>query len=146
MKAVKSIMVMALVVAAMMSCEIEMSGNGDLDGYWHLVRVDTLTTGGVCDMSGKRVFWSVQSSLINATDYDRQYRGYFFHFDKSETTLRLFDPYADKRADGDIKVEDSSEISHLGINALDETFRIEQLSGSRMTIATEQLRLSFKKM
>lgn len=139
-------MVMALVVAAMMSCEIEMSGNGDLDGYWHLVRVDTLATGGMCDMSGKRVFWSVQSSLINATDYDRHYRGYFFHFDKSETTLRLFDPYADKRADGDIKVEDPSEISHLGINALDETFRIEQLSGSRMTIATEQLRLSFKKM
>ena len=26
-------------------CSIEMSDNGELDGYWHLERVDTLSTG-----------------------------------------------------------------------------------------------------
>jgi len=42
MKTIKSIIVMAFAISAMMSCEIETSGNGDLDGFWHLVRVDTL--------------------------------------------------------------------------------------------------------
>lgn len=145
MKAIKSVLVMALTVF-MASCEIETSGNGDLDGFWHLVRVDTLSTGGVCDMSGGRVFWSVQVSLLNVIDYDKSYKGYLLHFDHKDASLRVFDPYADKRAEGDIKVEDPSVLSPLGINALDETFGIERLDGSRMTLSTERLRLSFKKM
>ena len=32
------------------SCELERDHNGDLAGYWHLERVDTLQTGGVKDM------------------------------------------------------------------------------------------------
>lgn len=39
------------------SCDIETSDNGDLDGYWHLVRVDTLATGVSSDLSETRVFW-----------------------------------------------------------------------------------------
>ena len=73
---------MAFAISAMMSCEIETSGNGDLDGFWHLVRVDTLSTGGMCDMSGRRVFWSVQVGILNATDYDRYHKGYLFHLTK----------------------------------------------------------------
>lgn len=146
MRTIKVLIVMALSAAAMTSCEIETSGNGDLDGFWHLVRVDTLATGGVRDMSGGRVFWSVQVGLLNATDYDKYPKGYLFHFDKTDSTLRIFDPYADNRAEGDIKVEDPALLNHLGINALDETFSIERLEGSRMTLATERLRLSFKKM
>lgn len=145
MKAIKSVMVMALSVF-MMSCEIETSDNGDLDGFWHLVRVDTLATGGVCDLSDGRVFWSVQADLLNVIDYDKSYKGYLLRFDYNDSSLHIFDPYADKRAEGDIKVEDPSVLSPLGINALDETFGIERLDGSRMTLSTERLRLSFKKM
>lgn len=137
---------MALAVSVVASCDLETSDNGDLDGFWHLVRVDTLSTGGVCDMSGRRVFWSVQMNLLNATDYDTAARGYVFHFDNTGSTLRLYDAYADNRAEGDIKVEDPSVLSPLGINALEETFRIESLGSSRMTLATDELRLSFKKM
>ena len=137
---------MAFAISAMMSCEIETSGNGDLDGFWHLVRVDTLSTGGMCDMSGRRVFWSVQVGILNATDYDRYHKGYLFHFDKTDSSLQIFDPYKDNRTEGDIKIEDPSELYHLGINAIDETFIIEQLEGSRMTLVTDVLRLSFRKM
>ncbi len=129
---------MAFAISAMMSCEIETSGNGDLDGFWHLVRVDTLSTGGMCYMSGRRVFWSVH--------YDRYHKGYLFHFDKTDSSLHIFDPYKDNRTEGDIKIEDPSELYHLGINAIDETFIIEQLEGSRMTLVTDVLRLSFRKM
>lgn len=146
MKAIKSVIIAVLAVSCLASCDLETSDNGDLDGFWHLVRVDTLTTGGVCDMSEKRVFWSVQAKLLNVTDYDKSSRGYVFHFENSGSSLRVFEPYEDNRAEGDIKVEDPSVLSPFGINALEETFTIEGLSGSRMTLATEELRLSFKKM
>ena len=93
---------MAFAISAMMSCEIETSGNGDLDGFWH--------------------------------------------FYKTDSSLHIFDPYKDNRTEGDIKIEDPSELYHLGINAIDETFIIEQLEGSRMTLVTDVLRLSFRKM
>ena len=145
MKAIKSFFIAALMASCMASCDIETSDNGDLDGFWHMERVDTLATGGVCDLSERRVFWSVQVGLVNVTDYDKEARGYLFHFENVNSSLRLYDPYKDNREDGDIKVEDPSILSPYGVNALDETFRIEGLSANRMTLATDELRLSFKK-
>ena len=49
-------------------CSIEMSDNGELDGYWHLERVDTLSTGGVCDLSGQLRFWAVQAKMLALMD------------------------------------------------------------------------------
>lgn len=135
-----------IALSALSSCEIETSANGDLDGFWHLVRVDTLSTGGVRDMSAGRVFWSVQADLLNITDYDRHYKGYLFHFENTGSSLRVYDPYEDNRAEGDIKVEDPSVLFPLGVNALDETFGIDRLDGSSMTLSTDELRLNFKKM
>jgi len=146
MKAVKSFIIMALAVSVMASCDLETYDNGKLDGFWHMVRVDTLSTGGMCDMSDRRVFWGVQANLLNVADYDKAPRGYIFHFENAGSTLRLYDAYVDNREEGDIKVEDPSVLSPFGINALEETFRIESLGSSHMTLATDELRLSFKKM
>ena len=52
------------------SCDIETSGNGKLDGYWHMTAVDTIATGGTADLSQKRLFWGVQHKLINLSDRD----------------------------------------------------------------------------
>lgn len=137
---------MALTVSVMASCDLETSDNGNLDGFWHMVRVDTLSTGGTCGMPDRRVFWSVQKNIINVADYDKTPRGYIFHFENTGSSLRLYDAYTDNRAEGDIKVEDPSELSPFGINALEETFQIESLGRSHMTLTTNRLRLSFKKM
>ena len=50
------------------ACEIETHDNGKLDGFWHLEKVDTIATGGVCDMSQQKVFWSVQAMIIEVSD------------------------------------------------------------------------------
>ena len=41
-----------LIITFMMiiACDIHRSDNGDLDGFWQLKSVDTLSTGGTCDM------------------------------------------------------------------------------------------------
>ena len=33
----------------LVSCELETSGNKQLDGYWQMSQVDTLATGGITD-------------------------------------------------------------------------------------------------
>ncbi len=145
MKTIKSIGLTLLMAVGLASCELETSDNGHLDGFWHLTRVDTLSTGGTTDLSAKRIFWGVQVRLLNVVDYDKSVKGYFFRFENKGTTLRLYDAYEDNYKDGDFKVEDPSVLSPFGINALDETFTIENISNSRMTLATAELRLSFRK-
>lgn len=131
---------------AVSSCSLETSSNGDLDGFWHLTRVDTIATGGVCDMSGERVFWSIQMNLLNVTDFANSSYGYLLRFRDENSILRVYDPYTHDRMNGDVKVEDSSVLAPLGINQLDESFKIESLSSSRMTLSTDDLRLNFKKI
>ena len=146
MKTIKSVGLALLMAIGLVSCDLETSDNGDLDGYWHLTCVDTLSTGGTCDLSDRRIFWGVQVNLLNVADYDKSIKGYFLRFKYEGSTLRLFDPYEDQDKEGDFQVEDPTVLSHFGINALDETFKIENISGSRMTLSTDELRLRFRKM
>ena len=130
------------------SCNIETSDNGTLDGYWHLVRVDTLATGRSSDQSEARVFWGVQMRLIEAVDHDHDtgHYGYLFNFEHQGQTLRLYNGHKHERADGDLLVEDAATLAPLGISSLDELFTIEQLDSGGMVLRDDRLRLWFEKM
>jgi hypothetical protein len=47
------------------SCELETSDNGDLDGNWQLLSIDSLNTGGINNVKDKQIFYAVQFHLIN---------------------------------------------------------------------------------
>lgn len=57
---IKSLLATLATPFLLASCNVETSGNGSLDGFWHLERVDTLATGGTTDYSSGYVFWGVQ--------------------------------------------------------------------------------------
>ena len=57
---IKTLGLVAVMASVMGACTLETSGNGDLDGFWHLVAVDTVDTGGVLNLSDERLFWSFQ--------------------------------------------------------------------------------------
>ena len=132
---------------ALASCDIHTSGNGAFDGYWHLVQVDTLSTGNSLDMSERRVFWGVQAHLIQAIDHDNDpsHYGYLFYFEKDDASLRLYYAHRHNREAGDILIEDAAELSPLGVNDLNDKFRIITLDHSRMVLEDDLLRLSFRK-
>ena len=47
-KSIISLLCFAAAATGMTSCDgLEMSHNGKLEGYWHIVEFDTLATGGV---------------------------------------------------------------------------------------------------
>ncbi|MBR4925248.1 MAG: lipocalin-like domain-containing protein [Prevotella sp.] len=138
---------LVLCISGMLTgCTLETSGNGKLDGYWHMTAVDTIATGGTCDLSQKRLFWGVQAKLINLSDRDDLSYNFFMRFEYAKTTLRLFEPYQNDRIEGDPVLEDATKLEPFGIEGMEQSFKIEELKGKKMTLASENLRLHFEKM
>lgn len=138
----------AFLIFSFTSCELETSGNGDLDGFWHLVQVDTLQTGGVKDTSKDLFFWSFQVNLLEFSDRSYHIPIYMARFNHENGQLKVTQPCLYNRDEGNEMVteENVKDISPYGLNALEETFRVEELLGSKMTLSNGTLRLYFKKM
>lgn len=136
-------------MASLNSCTIEMSRNKGFDGFWHLVRIDTLRTGGSKDMSRQRVFWGVQHELIHVKNVDSDSAGYYLRFARTENTLFIHTPYANHGHQdagpngGDIPVNDVTWLAPFGINRLEEYFRTETLDERKMILKSSMLRLYF---
>ncbi len=135
------------------SCTLESSDNGDFDGFWHLEQVDTLSTGGVRDLSGQRIFWGVQYKLISCRNLSSDgLHGYYFRFRQTGDSIILHTPYKDNwhqdqgEDGGDIPVTEMTDaIRGYGINHLEEGFYKERLKGDKMVLRSKSLRLYFKK-
>ena len=128
------------------ACEIETHDNDKLDGFWHLERVDTIATGGVCDKSKDFVFWSVQSMFVEVSERSKvDNNKYIFSFSHSNGKLSLFDARLSDRRKGDPEVEDPAILQPYGVSKLNETFEVTQLTGSKMQLKSETLLLVFRK-
>ena len=113
-----------------------------------LVQIDTLQTGGVKDTSKDLLFWSFQVNLMELSDQSYQTPIYMARFNHDNGQLKVTQPCLYNRYEGNemLTEENVNAISQYGINALEETFQVEGLSGSRMTLSNGTLRLNFKKM
>lgn len=141
-----SFILTAAVTSILCACDLETSDNGDLDGMWHLVRVDTLSTSGVKQMDGEKIYWSFQYKLLQVDDKTGARNSALLRFEHVGGTLRLHTPYVYDRTNGDSPLTDVSLIAPFGINALENNFTVERLNGSNMIINDNYLRLYFKKM
>lgn len=130
------------------SCDLERSDNGELDGYWHLVGVDTLETGGHLDLSQQKIFWAVQAKLIHLSGSSEEF---YLRFRQTDDSVVVNQPYLDNGHQdngtdgGDIPVSDASVLAPYGILHLEEPFQKEKLTGSRMILKSTALRLDFRK-
>ena len=138
----KKLFILLAACAAIASCDIVTSDNGDLDGFWQMTGVDTLSTGNHAETKENRVFWAVQANLLRTMSDSYNV---LFRFEHTADSLTLHDPYIDKRDSSDIKVEDVSLLTPFGVNNLREGYSVLELSGSSMILQSETLRLYFRK-
>lgn len=138
------------IIVCLMSCTVESSDNGKLDGFWHLEEVDTLTTGGKNNLSDKRIFWGVQNKLISIKDYDTE--SFYCRFQQTSDSLIMSSPYInhwhqDQGDDGgDIPMKEISDnLRRCGINHMEEHFCKVRLTGGDMILANKEYRLRFRK-
>ena len=137
---------MALMVLALLgSCELETSRNKKLDGYWRLQQIDSIGTGGVNTMQGKRLFWAIQHKLLELRDVDGIISKCLLRFERQGDSLLLSEPYLYDRENGDKPLENTEILLHYGVNSLNEHFKIDNLTSSRMVLSSRKCRLHFVK-
>ena len=137
------IYILALVVASLsfQSCEFEASDNGDLDGNWQLVQIDTIATGGRNDVKSQQLFYSVQMKMLCLYAYNADAEtNMFFHFEHTSDSLKL------KSARNDGKVIYSvASLRPYGINKEEEAFKVMLLNSEKMQLRSDSLLLTFRK-
>lgn len=125
------------------SCTLENDGNREFDGFWHVERIDTLSTGGQLDVSHQKLFWSIQGKLVTVSDKS-SVSTYYFHHHEAADTIHLTDPHIHHRAQGDPELTDVEVLRPFGINSLEESFQYTT-SSSRLVLTSSRLRISMKR-
>ncbi len=126
------------------SCTFDVSDNGDLDGYWQLSAVDTLSNQKCVNMRDSGIFWAVQFEKL-VTSSVNPVSEVIFDFKQTPDSLTLSNPYVLYRDSSDIKITNTDRLRKYGVNNLEERFRIVRLDDSRMILETELLRLNFRR-
>ena len=140
----KSFMISSvLCLLLLVSCDIESSDNGKLDGFWLLNQVDSLSKGTTLDYSSQRIFWSFQYDLLQLSNLNDN--TIIYRFVRNSNQLNLNNPCMFDRALGDTLVTDIGVLRPYGVNSLNETFNIVDLSSSNMVLESPVLRLHFVK-
>ena len=130
------------------SCELETSGNKELDGYWQMNQVDTLSTGGVADTREAMVFWGVQGKLLQIRFPESGSflgEGLLFRFNKDDKNLTLSSPVIHHLYETDEPIEDVEILKPFGIFNLEDVFTIETLDDKEMVLTNNLLRLHFRR-
>ena len=141
MKKLFAILMMAGLFGA---CDIETSGNGDLDGFWVLLQADTLATGGVADMRSVGATWAFQGSILEIRTQDDS-KNMFCKFAHEGGKLQVKDAHWVDRDHEDPVVESLDELRLFGINRYDETFDVISLNSDDMVLQSQVLRLHLRK-
>ena len=139
------------VISLMTACHMESSDNGHLDGFWHLVRVDTLSTDtlsivGTSDLSQDYFFWAFQFQLLSVRNTQKSPEEYFLRFQRQGDELVLSHPFQYVLQGKDAPVENIDLLRPFGINDQEERFRIVHLSSRRMTLQSNFLVLTMQKL
>ena len=134
------------VISIMTACHMESSENGHLDGFWHLVRVDTLSTGGTSDLHQDYFFWAFQFQLLSVRNTQKSPEEYFLRFQRQGDELVLSHPFQYVLQGKDAPVENIDLLRPFGINDQEERFRIVHLSSRRMTLQNHFLVLTMQKL
>ena len=142
MKQLAYIFFLCLILSA---CEIETSNNGHLDGNWQLRTIDTLQTGGICDMSRSYIYWSVENNLLQLRDIDNSNLKILFRFEKKGDQLNIHSPFKVITKDELEPLEDDELLRPFGIYGTTADFSIEQLNSSQLVLRNEDYRFHFRK-
>ena len=130
------------------SCELETSGNDELDGYWQMSQVDTLSTGGVADTREALVYWGIQGKLLQIRFSETGTylgEGFMFRFNREDDVLTLSSPILHHLYKTDEPITDVEVLKPYGIFDLEEVFAIEELNDHNMVLTNDVLRLHFRR-
>ena len=140
----RNILIIFYVLLLFCSCDLETSKNGDLDGFWHLERVDTLSTSGSLDLSQAKLFWAFQKDLLQLRGDEQEF---YLRFNHHDDQLDLSNPHLRDREKDDPAISSSTMylIRPYGINEEEECYQVVTLDNDNMVLRNQNLQLWFRK-
>ena len=144
-----NILVFLLPVLALLfsSCSLETDNDaGDLEGMWHLVRIEESATNTHIDVSNEVIFWSFQAKLLQMEDKTGQHYSYLYRSRIDNDQLTLTSPYQFDRENGDRTLTAyEATLGLYGIKSLTPVLRIEKIDRRKMILNDGAVRLYFDK-
>ena len=144
-----NILVFLLPVLALLfsSCSLETDNDaGDLEGMWHLVRIEESATNTHIDVSNEVIFWSFQAKLLQMEDKTGQHYSYLYRSRIDNDQLTLTSPYQFDRENGDRPLTSyEATLGLYGIKSLTPVLRIEKIDRRKMILNDGAVRLYFDK-
>jgi len=130
-------------ILSFQSCHIESSDNGKLDGFWYAESIDSIA-GGKADVYDD-CYWTFQFNLLAIRHIETQEQ-YLFRFTCRNDSLLISEPYKAIEQGLDSLLPDNRELLPLGVQSLEEGFKIIELSNKKMKLQSAVLRFSLRKM
>ena len=146
-KSNKLIFLLPVLALLFSSCSLETDNDaGDLEGMWHLVRIEESVTNTHIDVSNEVIFWSFQAKLLQMEDKTGQHYSYLYRFRIDNDQLTLTSPYQFDRENGDrpLTIYEST-LGLYGIKSITPVFRIEKIDRRKMILNDGAVRLYFDK-
>lgn len=146
-KSNKLIFLLPVLALLFSSCSLETDNDaGDLEGMWHLVRIEESVTNTHTDVSNEVIFWSFQAKLLQMEDKTGQHYSYLYRFRIDNDQLTLTSPYQFDRENGDrpLTIYEST-LGLYGIKSITPVFRIEKIDRRKMILNDGAVRLYFDK-
>ena len=140
-------LVLPLLALLFVSCSLETDNDaGKMEGMWHLVKIESITTIASEDLSEQVIFWSFQAKLLQMDDKTGMHNSYLYRFRIGDNQLTLTSPYQYDRENGDHPLTAyESTLRLYGIKSLTPVFRIEKLDRRKMILNEDSVRLYFDK-
>lgn len=132
------------------SCNVETSGNGDLDGLWQLRTIEKLKTGEKTDGRQNAVRWSFQADMLMIdAETNLLFYEIICRFKHEGQTLQVTNPHFSGRfieeINDDPSVSNPDDLKIYGLYKLNESFKVLELNGDNMILESDSVRLQFRK-
>lgn len=129
----------------------KVSGDGNLEGFWHLERIEYLSTdaagattvSSVSDLSNQLIFWSFQQKLLELSDKSDETSTVLCRFTANDGNLTIGNVYIPSY-DTDSLSTDVSLLAPFGMDQLNETYSYT-IHGSMLTLTGSDRRLYLKR-
>ena len=135
----KKIIYIFLAVFLALSCQ-KADDNGDLGGFWKLLKIEDYATDAIVDTKEYKRFWSIQLDVLATTSEDDDSYNYGYG------GKGRFQHVGDSLFVQMITMSKKSDLKKVGLyNPYDERFEVVMLNRDKMILRSDSALLEFRK-
>lgn len=127
------------------SCDIESAGNGGIYGNWQLREIDTLATGGTCNMEKSSIYWAFESDVMQVRRIASDNKKLLFKYSYAGDSIVAHTPLLVHTKDELTHIDDKSMLEEFCFTDLKDVFKIKTHKGNNLVIENAKYRMRFRK-